>query len=88
MTKKEIKALKKEISVNSAVYVGYYYSVFEMVDSQAVIRLIQDLSNEGYLPSNKQSDFNWDNFILTEYVRKIGYQEFKNLAPYFFGYSA
>ena len=30
---------------------------------------------------------NFENFLVTEFVKEIGYQEFKRLIPYFLGFS-
>lgn len=85
MTKKQIKALKKEITEHSATTVGYYYSIFEAVDALELIRVVKDLTVEGLLSPNNASTADWDNFVLTEYIRRIGYQAFKSLVPHFIG---
>lgn len=35
-----------------------------------------------------EKNYNFENFVIVEFVKKIGYQDFKKLVPYFLGFAS
>jgi len=87
LTKKEIKAFKKEIIEDTAINVGYWNEIFSEI---ALInhRLMFEVTNNAYKLGIKYDErtSNFENFIVTEFVKEIGYQDFKRLIPCFLGF--
>ncbi|CAK1253834.1 hypothetical protein [Fructobacillus tropaeoli] len=89
------KQMKQEIVSESALQVGYLAEVkakmlaldpdiFQKVfanNSNAMGHLLQHASEES--PENIGA---FDNLLVTEMVRQLNYQDFKEIAPYFFNY--
>lgn len=84
-TKKEIKALKKEVIEYGAINIGYYHNVenkniFEQMNPLKLIDILKENYN---IFENKSTN---DNDFLQLYLSNCGYQEFKKFVPFFFGY--
>lgn len=82
-TKKQIKDLKKEIIKESAVNVGYNKSVVQQLPTDAMLKAIRTISLGGWVNVDTP-DANLENIFITEAVKEMSYQEFKDIAPYFF----
>ncbi len=87
LTKKEYKALKKEIVENSATYVGFNCNVLNRLADFDILSVIDRAVEFGSYFS-RMSDADKQNFLVTEMVKSMTYQEFKLVAPYFFNYSS
>lgn len=86
LTQKQYKAIKKEIVETSARWVGFNYGLFDKVNHYTMLEAIDEAVQSGvYLSMNEITDK--DNFLATEIVRHSNYQDFKELAPYFFNFS-
>lgn len=87
LTQKQYKAIKKEIVETSARWVGFNYGLFDKVNHYTMLEAIDEAVQSGvYLSMDEIADK--DNFLATEIVRHSNYQDFKELAPYFFSFSA
>lgn len=86
LTQKQYKALKKEIVETSASEVGFYNSLFENVNPYTMLEAIDEAVQSDFYLSMKESDK--FNFLATNIVKHSSYQEFKELAPHFFGFSS
>lgn len=87
MTKKEIKNFKKEIIEDTAITNGYWNEIFSeiaLINHRLMFEKIQEANEIGIVYDDKHSDYG--NFIVTEFVKEIGYQDFKKLIPYFLGF--
>ena len=82
-TKKQLKTLKKNIINNSAINVGYYEVVINKLPNYALIEAIKEVSLMGCVKKDT-SDSEIKNIIITESVRHINYQDFKDISNYFF----
>lgn len=86
LTQKQYKALKKEIVETTASEVGFNYSLFDKVNHYTMLEAIDEaVQSDFYLSMGNADKFN---FLATEIVKHSSYQEFKELAPYFFGFSS
>lgn len=89
LTKKEIKSLKKEIVEDTAINVGYWNEIFSEI-TLINHRLMFEITNNAYELGIKYDEkkSNFENFVITEFVKEIGYQDFKKLVPYFLGFAS
>lgn len=86
LTQKQYKALKKEIVETSASEVGFKYSFFDKVNHYTMLEAIDEAVQSDFYLSMGEADKS--NFLATKIVEHSSYQEFKELAPYFFGFSS
>lgn len=87
LTKKEIKSLKKEIIEDTAINVGYWNEIFSeiaLINHRLMFEVMNNAYELGIEYDERKSNF--ENFIVTEFVKEIGYQDFKKLIPYFLGF--
>ena len=81
MTKKQIKKLKNEIISESALEVGYATAVINKIPVYALIEAVKNISE---FISVNTSDINIQNRLVTESVKVMNYQDFKEIKDYFF----
>lgn len=86
LTKKQYKELKKEIVCNSAIWVGFNYDFFNIVNHDTLMRAIDEAVC--FRSYSKMSIADKNNFLATEIVKNSNYQEFKVYAPYFFSFAS
>lgn len=87
MTKKEIKNFKKEIVEETATSNGWWNEIFSeiaLINHRLMFEKIKEANEIGIIYNEK--NFNFENFVITEFVREMGYQDFKKLIPYFLGF--
>nr|DAR79280.1 MAG TPA: hypothetical protein [Caudoviricetes sp.] len=87
LTKKRIKELKKEISNDSVANRGYWKSIFEemaKVDYTLILEKSQEATEIGFNYNNDQ--FSFECFVIDEFVKEIGYKDFKKLVPHLLGF--
>lgn len=81
-TKAEFKALKRRISDETAVNVGYYTEVLTQLPEYALFEAIRQTKN---ISAPIHDDAELRNIIVTESVKAMNYQDFKEVAGMFFG---
>lgn len=86
MTKKQLKQLKKEIVENTAIECGFATAVMEKIPSYSLLEAVREITANGW-QLNGLDDMSLNNILLTESVKAMNYQDFKEIAPYFFGYN-
>nr|WP_297310216.1 hypothetical protein [uncultured Flavobacterium sp.] len=82
-TKKQIKALKREIVTNSAVNIGFYNTIINALPIYATIEAVKNISVSGYININTP-EAEATNILVTEAIKVTSYQDFKELVKYFF----
>lgn len=80
-TKKQIKSKKKAITENTAINVGYYNSVFNYLPAYALIPAIKEFAE---LISRTEKEKDIENILITESVKNMNYQDFRQIENYFF----
>lgn len=80
-TKKQIKSKKKAITENTAINVGYYNSVFNCLPAYALIPVIKEFAE---LISRTEKEKDIENILITESVKNMNYQDFRQIENYFF----
>lgn len=90
MNQKTIKGIKREISEDTAINVGFYQGTLATIlDKLGTYHLKEVLSDQGDLISSiaqSHSETELENIIVTEMINKMSYQEFKEVASCFFSY--
>ncbi|MDF7637325.1 hypothetical protein PT274_03480 [Leuconostocaceae bacterium ESL0958] len=96
LNQKQFKGLKQDIVADGALSVGYFEGVkAAMLNLDPAIIQKTIASAGGWVAesleleadramANKPNEF--DNILVTEMVRNLNYQDFKEVAPYFFSY--
>lgn len=79
--KRFYKTLKKEISNTSAISVGYNPVILESIPSYAILEAIKVISPS---ISENSSEIEIENMLITECVRIMSYQDFKNVSSFFY----
>lgn len=77
MKQKEIKAIKKNICENGALYQGYYCSIKDIFSFDETIEAVIELENMG-IRLDDLSEAVQDEYLITEIIKMQSYQEFKN----------
>ena len=85
MTQKELKQLKKDIVTESARNIGYVRTVINRIPSYALLEATKELAVNGWITAHT-SDIELENMLITQAIAHMNYQDFKKIAPFFFGY--
>lgn len=88
MNQKEIKALKNEIMQEGAINVGYYTTIISKITElwpEIIAEFAKEMVLQGADVASLENPLILNAFV-TKAIEKMNYQEFKELAPYFFGY--
>ena len=85
VNQKTYKDLKEDISQNTAINIGYYWEVLNEIPGEVLIDTIKEIALNGWI-NNNTSEQELRNMLITESVKNMSYQEFKDIAHYFFGF--
>lgn len=88
MNQKELKALKNEIMQEEASNVGYYTTIISKITElwpEIIAEFAKEMMLQGAGVATLENPLILNAFV-TKAIEKMNYQEFKELAPYFFGY--
>ena len=80
-SKQQIKKKKQEIVEVTAINVGYATAVFNQIPAYAMIAAVRE--NVALIPMMK-TETDVMNLLVTESVRHMSYQDFKDIEQYFF----
>lgn len=83
-TKKQIKQLKKEITTESAINIGYSMNVINHIPIYAICKAQKSICIDNLIHPY-MDDVEITNVIITEAVKSMNYQDFKDIYKYFFG---
>lgn|GEM_PF-6726793 len=76
-TKKEIKAIKKDITENGIYNRGFYWSIKDVITFDDIMEVLDTLRNEG-IEISKIDGSDLDTFIIWQILTHSSYQDFKN----------
>lgn len=88
MNQKELKALKNEIMQEGASNVGYYTTIISKITElwpEIIAEFAKEMMLQGASVATLENPLILNAFVAKA-IEKMNYQEFKELAPYFFGY--
>lgn len=80
-SKQQIKKKKDEIVRNTAINVGYSTDAFNQIPTYAMIAAVRERVD---LIPTMRTDSDVMNLLVTESVRHMSYQDFKDIEQYFF----
>ena len=85
LNKKTIKKMKQEVSEETALGIGFYPEILNKISGDIVFEAFKEISLNGWINSDT-SNSTIENMVITESIKKMGYQEFKEVMPYLFSY--
>lgn len=87
LTKKEIKECKRNVSQYGTDYYGWWHGILTVIseiDIELMLEITEELIQYGYSRLKNESGF--DSALITEFSKRIGYQDFKKLVPWLLGF--
>lgn len=87
LTKKEIKECKKNIYNHGVQYYGYWAGILTeiaKINVDLMLEITEELIEYGY--SKLKDECYFDDKLISEFINKIGYQDFKKLVPWLIGF--
>ncbi|MGU7965650.1 hypothetical protein [Streptococcus suis] len=85
LSQRDWKKLKKKVVEESAVNVGYFHGIMQALPDYALMDAIRTIALDGWLTVNTE-DSTLQNILVTESIKNLNYQDFKDVAPYLFSY--
>lgn len=77
--------MKQEVSEETALGIGFYPEILNKISGDIVFEAFKEISLNGWINS-ETSNSAIENMVITESIKKMGYQEFKEVMPYLFSY--
>ena len=87
LSKKEIKECKRNVSEHGVDYYGWWHGILTVIseiDIDLMLEITEELIQYGYSRLKDESSF--DSALITEFSKRIGYQDFKKLVPWLLGF--
>ena len=73
--------MKQEVSEETALGIGFYPEILNKISGDIVFEAFKEISLNGWINS-ETSNSAIENMVITESIKKMGYQEFKEVMPY------
>lgn len=85
LPQKQFKRMKREVEEETARGIGYFEGILEHIPSYPLSEALKELALSGWItPHTDVIDV--QNMIVTESIKWMNYQDFKEVAPYLFSY--
>lgn len=85
LPQKQFKRMKREVEEETARGVGYFEGILEHIPSYPLSEAVKELALTGWItPQTAIVDV--QNMLVTESIKWMNYQDFKEVAPYLFSY--
>lgn len=85
LPQKQFKRMKREVEEETARGIGYFEGILEHIPSYPLSEAVKELALAGWItPHTDVIDV--QNMIVTESIKWMNYQDFKEVAPYLFSY--
>lgn len=85
LSQKDYKQMKQKVIEESAYGVGFFDGIFSHLPDYALVDAVKEIAQEGFI-SPKTDDGTIRNMLVTEAIKVMNYQDFKEVAPYLFSY--
>ncbi|MGT2755753.1 hypothetical protein [Streptococcus ovuberis] len=85
LTQKDYKALKQGVVADTAIGVGFFAGIESKIPDYALIEAIREMATNGWI-GHQTSDGDIRNMLVTESIKAMNFQDFKDVAPYLFSY--
>ncbi|HEL2734317.1 TPA: hypothetical protein UD640_001416 [Streptococcus suis] len=85
MSQKQYKKMKAEVTADTAVGVGFFEGIESKIPLYATAEATRTIALNGWI-KDSTSDAELANMLVTEAIKAMNYQDFKEVAPYLFTY--
>lgn len=85
LSQAEYKQMKKDVDEHGAYGVGFFEGIESKIPLYVWVDLVRKIGEEGWVRLG-MTDSELRQLLVTEAIRLINYQDFKDLAPYLFSY--
>ena len=85
LPQKQFKRMKREVEEETARGIGYFEGILEHIPSYPLSEAVKELALAGWITPYTDV-INVQNMIVTESIKWMNYQDFKEVAPYLFSY--
>ena len=85
LPQKQFKRMKREVEEETARGVGYFEGILEHIPSYPLSEAVKELALTGWI-TPKTAIVDVQNMLVTESIKRMNYQDFKEVAPYLFSY--
>lgn len=85
LSQKDYKQTKQKVIEESAYGVGFFDGIFSHLPDYALVDAVKEIAQEGFI-SPETDDGTIRNMLVTEAIKVMNYQDFKEVAPYLFSY--
>lgn len=85
LSQKDYKRMKQEVVEEAAYGVGFFAGIFSHLPDYALVNAIKEIAQEGFVTKDTD-DGTIRTILVTESIKAMNYQDFKDVAPYLFYY--
>lgn len=85
LPQKQFKRMKREVEEETARGIGYFEGILEHIPSYPLSEAVKELALSGWI-THHTDVIDVQNMIVTESIKWMNYQDFKEVAPYLFSY--
>lgn len=85
LPQKQFKRMKREVEEETARGIGYFEGILEHIPSYPLSEAVKELALSGWI-TPRTDVIDVQNMIVTESIKWMNYQDFKEVAPYLFSY--
>lgn len=85
LPQKQFKRMKREVEEETARGIGYFEGILEHIPSYPLSEAVKELALSGWITPHTDA-IDVQNMIVTESIKWMNYQDFKEVAPYLFSY--
>ena len=85
LPQKQFKRMKREVEEETALGVGYFEGILEHIPSYPLSEAVKELALTGWI-TPRTAIVDVQNMLVTESIKRMNYQDFKEVAPYLFSY--
>lgn len=79
------KQMKREVTEESAYGVGFFEGIESKIPLYAMVDAVREMASNGWVRADT-SDAELRNMLITESIKQLNYQDFKDVASYLFSY--
>lgn len=85
LSQRQYKQMKREVTEESAYGVGFYEGIESKIPIYAMIDAMREMASDGWVRADT-SDAELRNMFITQSIKQLNYQDFKDVASYLFSY--
>ncbi|MGT2754552.1 hypothetical protein [Streptococcus ovis] len=85
MKQKDYKGMKRQVFEETVYGIGFFHGIESKLPLYALTAATKEIVAQGLIAADT-SDEDANNILITEAIKQLGYQDFKEVAPYLFSY--